>query len=176
MVEKRGIKTIVGGPAVSEKLKENSLYFETSGKLIMYLTDNLEKPEINDEKDDETKITSEETIIDFSIFDKKDYFSSEVIIPIKTSQSCYYKRCAFCTHHNNDIYIEFPIGNIRKTIENCIKTGYRYFFLIDDAITRKRLGEISEIFGEEQTKHKIKIHWMCQLRAQCLIPGILSSR
>ncbi|MFP4423930.1 MAG: B12-binding domain-containing radical SAM protein [Candidatus Woesearchaeota archaeon] len=70
---------------------------------------------------------------DFSDFDTSEYFSPEPVYPVKTSQGCYYKMCAFCTHHKDEPYIELPIHLPRG----------KNFFFIDDMIPPKRLIEIA---------------------------------
>jgi len=93
--------------------------------------------------------------VDFSVFKKDDYFINKPVIPLRTSTSCYYKQCAFCTHHQSSHYYEFSIDHIRKTIEG---SGAGHFFLIDDMIHKKRLLEIAKSIGS------LGVSWTCQLK------------
>jgi radical SAM superfamily enzyme YgiQ (UPF0313 family) len=93
-------------------------------------------------------------IPDFSIYNLADYFTSKPVIPIRTSYSCPYKGCAFCTHYEGK-YTELPVEDILKTIK---KSKQKYFFLIDDMITKKRLLELAK------NLKPLNIIWACQLK------------
>jgi radical SAM superfamily enzyme YgiQ (UPF0313 family) len=145
-LKKKGIKTVIGGPCVNEKLIEvadSSLRNEL--ELLEY---------IKGEKVDHNKLNFK-TIPDFSIYPLEDYFVPEIVIPIRTSAGCYYKQCTFCTHHSNVNYFEFPLENIKQTI---IKSKQKHFFIIDDMISKKRLIEIAEMI------RPLNVSWTCQLR------------
>ncbi|MBT3985136.1 radical SAM protein [archaeon] len=119
--------TVVGGPAVNKKLLD--------------LTDKtLEIPE-------------EESPLDFSQYGK--YFTPEPVIPIKTTSTCFYKKCSFCTHHKNETYKEFDLDIIKQTI---IKSKAKHFFFIDDMIPTNRLIKIAEMIKP------LNVKWTCQLR------------
>ncbi len=140
--ELKEVVTVVGGPAVSEKVRgEADLCF---GDAISML-DLLEK---NEEM-------NWDSVPDFSGFKLQDYFTPEPVIPIKTSSTCYYKGCSFCTHYNHGKYREYDLSLIKKTV---VDSGKKHFFLIDDMISPKRLCEISEIFKP------LGVKWTCQLR------------
>jgi len=144
MKELKDIPKIIGGPAVNEKLKalaDKTCYNEVD--LLEFI------------KEKETEKFSCDFPIDFSIYNLKEYFTPEAVIPIKTSSTCYYKRCTFCAHFNKTQYKEFPIETIKKTI---IKSKQKHFFLIDDMIHAKRLLEFAEAVKP------LKINWTCQLR------------
>lgn len=143
-LKKQKIKTIVGGPAVNQKLIDiSNAYLKNEFELLDYITNKQNK--------------NTECIypIDFSEFEPNDYYSPNLIIPIKTSSACYYKQCAFCTHHNNAPYFEYDLSKIENTIKNS-KT--KYVFLIDDMIHKKRLLDIAKIMK------KLKVNWICQLK------------
>ncbi|MFC1697101.1 B12-binding domain-containing radical SAM protein [Nanoarchaeota archaeon] len=133
------IKTIVGGPSISHKLIEESTYLKDEIELLNYLKI---EPKTNNK------------ILDFNIYNLDKYFSPITIIPIKTSNSCYYKQCAFCTHHNKNKYKEYPIKDIIETI---IQSKQKYFFLIDDMISKPRLLKLAQAFKP------LNISWTCQL-------------
>jgi len=96
-----------------------------------------------------------ESFLDFSIFDKEKYFKKELIYPIKTSNSCPYKGCTFCTHHENKRYACFDIARIKETI---IKNNIKKICFIDDGITCNRLLELSAMLKP------LNVEWWCQLR------------
>ncbi len=134
------IKTIVGGPAVSSKLRGVSDYFfHSSVDLASFFGVSL----------------GEDYFVDFSIFNSDDYFSPSLVLPLKTSSTCYYKKCAFCSHFTGDKYREFSLDFIERTIAN---NKSKFFFLVDDMIHLKRLLELAAIFK----KHDVS--WACQLK------------
>lgn len=140
-LKEKGIKVLVGGPAVNEK--------------IMSVADEFQK-----EENDFLKYLGKESAenkreIDFSVFPLKDYFTQDVIIPLKTSNTCYYQKCAFCTHHGKQVYKEFSTESIRETIK---KSSAKKVFLIDDMIHKKRLLEIAKVMEE------LDVEWMTQLK------------
>ncbi|MCC7574741.1 radical SAM protein [Candidatus Woesearchaeota archaeon] len=133
------IKTVVGGPAVSDKLKETSdLFFNNEEDLANYLNVNIKK-----------------SFLDFSIFDLDKYFVPETVLPLKTSSTCYYKGCAFCSHYSNDKYVEYDLLFLDKTLSN---NSAKNYFLIDDMIHSKRLLDLAKLFK----KHGV--NWACQLK------------
>ncbi|MEK6863735.1 MAG: B12-binding domain-containing radical SAM protein [Nanoarchaeota archaeon] len=140
-LKKLNIKTIVGGPAVNSKLKAIAKYLENENELLKELTNTESKAPF--------------PIIDFNVFSLKEYFSPSIVLPIKTSSSCYYRQCAFCTHHNNKPYCEYPLETIKQTI---ISSRQKCFFIIDDMVSKSRLLE----FGKAVKGLDIK--WMCQLK------------
>ena len=134
------IKTIIGGPSVSSKLKsEADLFFSDESALFNYL-----KISINNTR-----------ALDFSIYDLDKYFTPEIVLPLKTSSTCYYKMCAFCSHFSNKKYEEYDLDFIDKTIKHNVS---KYFFLIDDMIHSKRLLALAKIFK------KYNCTWACQLK------------
>jgi radical SAM superfamily enzyme YgiQ (UPF0313 family) len=138
-----GIKTAVGGPAVNDKLKSIAgIYCKNKVELYEQLAG--KKFQGNDEN-----------ILDYNIHDLEDYFVPEIVLPLKTSNTCYYKQCTYCTHYDKDTYKEFDLGKIRRTVE---LSGAKHFFLVDEMIPKKRLLEIAKIFAP------LNIRWTCQLR------------
>jgi hypothetical protein len=131
---------VIGGPAVNDKL--------AAGKMIQDETLFLEY--ITGKKMQHTR-----PALDFSLYNLLEYFTPTPVIPLKTSSTCYYQRCTFCTHFCRVPYEEYALDTIRKTI---IDSGQKYFFLIDDMIPAKRLLQIAEVFKP------LDIHWTCQLR------------
>ncbi|MFP4403861.1 MAG: B12-binding domain-containing radical SAM protein [Candidatus Woesearchaeota archaeon] len=144
-LKNENIKIIIGGPSVNEKLKSKATYLANE---IEFLNEILNK------KLDIEKINFN-TILDYSIFNDLDYFTPKMIYPVKTSNTCYYQKCSFCNHHNNQTYFEYSLDNIEETIK---KLKHKNVFFIDDMIHKKRLLEIAKI-----TK-KYNVKWFCQLK------------
>lgn len=143
-LKKLGINCVVGGPAVNEKLINIcDAYLQNEIELFTYITKKSHE------------YADCDFYPDFSDFNLKDYFVSESVIPIRTSSTCYYQKCSFCTHHGKSTYFEFPLEKIKKTV---INSGQKHFFIIDDMIHKKRLIELAEIFK------LLDIDWTCQLR------------
>jgi len=140
--ELKGIITIVGGPSVNEKLENiSTIKLNNEIELLNYI-----------KKTEKFKL---EFPLDFSIYNLNEYFTPRPIIPLKTTSTCYYKQCTFCTHFSKTPYYEFPLDKIKETI---IKSKQKYFFLIDDMIPTKRLLELAA------TLKPLNIFWTCQLR------------
>lgn len=164
------IINIIGGPAINEKLagisdevlnNEIDLLDYILGKKVMVEKKNIvkiktfvEKKIRLNQKTEHDKLNFDFSI-DFSIYNLTEYFTIKPVIPIKTSSTCYYKKCAFCSHFNKTPYHEFSLDWIKKTIINSKQT---HFFLIDDMIPTKRLLEIAEAFKP------LNIYWTCQLK------------
>ncbi|MFH1589893.1 MAG: radical SAM protein [archaeon] len=140
------VKTVIGGPAINAKL---SLIADKT------LADEVELLDfVNEKKIDRTKLNfGYET--KFDVYNLQEYFTPEIVIPIKTSSSCYYKQCVFCTHHKNVKYVEYPLEIIKRNIE---LSKQKYFFLIDDMIHVNRLLAFADIVKD------LNIKWTCQLR------------
>jgi len=140
-----GITVVIGGPSVTEYWKH---------KADAVLKNELELLEFIDCKKDHSKLNCD-TVLDFHIYDLKDYFTPFPVLPLRTSYSCYYKRCAYCTHHGNSSYLELDLDIFEKNISS---SKEKYFFLIDDMISKKRLLEIASRIK------KLDVYWTCQLR------------
>ncbi|MFC1691593.1 B12-binding domain-containing radical SAM protein [Nanoarchaeota archaeon] len=140
------VKCVVGGPAVNSKLIELAdEHLSNEIELLEY---------ISGEKVNCNKLNSDYSV-DFSVFDLKEYFVPSPIIPIKTSSTCFYKKCAFCSHFTSLPYQEYDLETIKKTI---IDAKQKNFFLIDDMIPAKRLLKIAKILKP------LNVKWTCQLR------------
>jgi hypothetical protein len=147
-LKKKGIECIAGGPAVNSKITSKCLCLNNEVELVEFLAKKLGQK--IDMKSMDCK-----TVPDFSDYEDKDYLVKEIIIPVRSSTTCYYKQCTFCTHYVKTHYFEFDIELIKKTIKN---SKQKYFFFIDDMISRKRLLEIAKAVKP------LKIKWWCQLR------------
>ena len=113
-LKKKGIKTIVGGPAVNDLIHPD-LILKNEIELLNAIDPNIKHDDVNCD-----------TVLDFNIWNLDDYFISTPVIPIRTTSTCYYQKCVFCSHHNNGTYFETPLVNIKKSI---IKSKQKYFFL-----------------------------------------------
>lgn len=143
-LKKLGVKTIIGGPAVNEKLIEIAdAYLKNELELIQYIA------KIDHDALDFDYFT------DFSVYDLDDYFVKHTVIPIKTTSACYYQKCSFCTHHKQSFYFEYPLEKIKKSI---ISSKQKHFFFVDDMIHKKRLLDLAKMLKP------LKVEWMCQLR------------
>ncbi len=140
LIKELKVKTVVGGPAVNDKLKDISTFLKNEIELLEFVGG---------------KVKNYDVVLDYSIYNLKDYFTPKPVIPIKTASSCYYKQCTFCTHFNDVNYCEFNLENIKKSI---IKSKQKYFFLIDDMISKKRLLEFAKLVKP------LNIYWTCQLK------------
>ncbi len=141
-----GIKTVIGGPAVNQKLAGIAdVVLKNEVDLLEYIEQNkVEHSQLNTTR-----------ILNFSVFDLKHYFIPEIVLPLRTSTSCYYQQCSFCTHHGNAKYMEHDLDDIKQTI---ISSKARHVFFIDDMIPKKRLLELAAVLKP------LAVDWMCQLR------------
>ena len=135
---------VIGGPAVYDKLKSLAKCLNNEVELLKYIGEEVKHDELNCE-----------IVPDFSIYNLKEYFCPEPVIPIKTSSTCYYKGCTFCTHFTNQPYCEYNLELIKQTIK---KSKQKHFFLIDDMIHEKRLLEIANVLKP------LKVNYTCQLK------------
>lgn len=146
-VDIKKIKTIIGGPAINKKIKAD-LILNNELELLNFLhkenNQNFIKEKLNFDYNN-----------DYSIFNLKEYFTPNVVLPIKTTSSCYYQQCTFCSHHANKKYIEYDLNLIKRDI---INSKEKYFFIIDDMLHVKRIVEFAKLVKN------LKIKWACQLK------------
>ena len=146
------IKTIIGGPAINDKLKAAATKaMNNEVELLEFLTKEVDGTSYKIKHED----LNCNYALDFNKLSLKDYFTKAPVIPIKTSSTCFYKQCTFCTHHQNKSYVEYPLEQIKQTI---LKSKQKQFFFIDDTISKKRLLALAEMLKP------LKITWTCQLR------------
>src|SRR3989338_4314816 len=167
-LKEKGIKTIVGGPGVTAPLKKYADYYLENEVLLLELLKHSEEERKHIEKKDrkEDNIQQEHIeldhsklnvsrILDFSIWPLAEYFISEPVISLRTSNACYYQQCAFCTHHQSAKYLEYKLEDIRDSV---ITSGVRNVYFSDDMISTKRLLALAEILKP------LGVTWTCQLR------------
>jgi len=140
-LNKKGIKCIAGGPAVNARVKEHAVVLEDEFELAKHLG--------------ASKASYSEVLVDFSEYDKNDYFAKELIYPLRSCRGCFYRQCAFCTHSLNQKYKELSVAELKDAIN---LNKMKYVFFIDDSISKKRLLEISEALKDS------KVKWWAQLR------------
>ncbi|MBW2963873.1 radical SAM protein [Candidatus Woesearchaeota archaeon] len=152
-LKRQGIRTVIGGPAVNEKLRAAA---DTALANELELLNYIAGSEANHDALDF------HTVLDFNIFPLGDYFSPEPVIPLRASNTCFYQKCAFCTHHTGGIYMEFPISNIVESIQ---KSDAKSIFIVDDMLHRKRLLNLAEALKP------LNVKWMCQLKPTADLDG-----
>ncbi len=145
---------IIGGPADFSKVMGNSLVLPSAEAMVTYLVNNGATKK-------ESKFE-----LSFDDFDKKHYFTKDIVYPLRTSYSCPYQRCTFCTHHGNAPYKYIELDQIKNII---ISNNMKKVFLIDDDFPVNRLLQVSEILGE------LNIEWWCQLRPLKKLIEVLST-
>ncbi len=160
-LKQQGIKVVIGGPAINESLaKFADACLEDEEDLFNYIlkeeskTSTKEKSTNPIKKSSNTEINRKK-VLDFTIYKLKDYFTSEIVLPLKTTSTCYYQQCSFCSHHNKRKYEEFSLEDLEQTIK---QSKCKYFFIVDDMIHKKRLLELGKIMKKYGAK------WMCQLK------------
>lgn len=141
---KKGIPCVVGGPAVTHKLHALAPIMGERELLDYLATNGVQIKEVKDYV----------AVPDFTLFPKEDYLSKERIIPLKSSSTCFYKQCTFCTHFALVPYAEYSLEHIREAL---VKNKARYVYFIDDMIAKKRLLEIGKLMEE------FSVQWWCQL-------------
>jgi hypothetical protein len=90
---------------------------------------------------------------DYGDFDLDSYLSPERLVPILTSRGCYWRRCAFCNHHQSYLNQYFP-RNEREVAEN-LKTlrdkwGIRHVHFVDEMTSPKRFDRLSRAILEAE--------------------------
>ncbi len=148
-----GIKILIGGPADTSKLSQDFRFIHDEHELSAYLISELgAKPK---QKKQQEKAGCGMHIPDFSDYDKDDYLTKELIIPVKASSGCPYRQCAFCTHHQGAAYKEQDLEIVERAIS---ESGAKAIFFIDDLIPTPRLMKIAEMIAP------LSITWAAQLR------------
>ena len=155
-LQKRGIQCIIGGPAAHGKVLEYGIYLGTEAQLIEFFT----KKGVPKKEGD---FYAANNPLDFSLFPQENYLSKKRIIPLRTSTTCFYKQCTFCTHFARVPYKEYDLEWLENTLK---KNNAEFVFLIDDMIAKERLQEFAKICKKNQIK------WACQLRPTSDLLGL----
>ncbi|MBW2971526.1 radical SAM protein [Candidatus Woesearchaeota archaeon] len=142
----RGIRCVVGGPSAAGKVKSAAdVFLRNEVELLDYITG---------KKSDHEKLVCGYTI-DFKAFPLEDYFVPSPVIPIKTSSTCYYQQCAFCTHHGKGMYYVYDLAQIGRTVA---ASGAKHVFIVDDMVSGRRLMDIAKVF------RPLGVKWTVQLK------------
>lgn len=150
-----GIDVVLGGPADYSAVMEGCVSLGSGKAFAQYLLEKGAKKKENVEKN----------VIDFSHFAREEYFTCDVVYPLRTARSCPYKRCAFCTHHGGLKYVGFDLAEVEKAV---VLNRMSKVFIIDDDIPLKRLLALGEIMK----KHGVE--WWCQLRPLSMLKDHLA--
>lgn len=145
--ENPDIEIIIGGPADYSKILEGVKSLPSIKEFTKYL---ISKGAKENKSNSKTKI-----LADFSDFNKDHYFTNDVVYPIRTSLSCPYRQCTFCTHHQNTNFKMFDLSTLKETIQ---KNNIKKICFVDDDIPVPRIKEISSILKD------LNVKWWCQLR------------
>ena len=144
-LEKKGIKVIIGGPGDFSKVYGDAKVLPDYDSLSEYLWKNGAKK----------RFEIKAPVLDFSIFPKEDYFTKEIVYPLRTSLSCPYKLCSFCTHHGNLPYEQLSLAEVKEAI---VKNKMKKIFFTDDDFPAERLKELAWMLKP------LDVKWWCQLR------------
>jgi len=140
-LEARGIKCLAGGPA-APKLAAAGVQVLKDGHELLSALGFPGK-------------TGEEYSPDFSCYQRGDYLSREMVLPLRSSFGCSWASCAFCTHHSDIRYREIPAPEI---VRAATANRARNIFFIDDNVTATRLTDLADALGP------LKVRWACQTR------------
>jgi len=84
---------------------------------------------------------------DFEGFPLDDYLLPDVIFPMLTTRGCYWKKCAFCTHHHSYGW-QYRVRGRDKLIEDVQSVRDRfdadYFYFVDEAVPPSYLKTLAE--------------------------------
>ena len=95
---------------------------------------------------------------DFSQFDLDRYPAPVRILPIQTARGCYWRKCAFCTHHQIDQgnYKEWKIDKVVETLAQLEREySCSHFFLEDESVSPGRARKLSEAILQSQLQVKL---------------------
>lgn len=97
---------------------------------------------------------------DFSQFDLDRYPTPVRILPIQTARGCYWRKCAFCSHHKIDQghYKEWAVEKLVGILGQLGKQySCAHFFIEDESVSPKRAGQISEAILRSKLQVKLDI-------------------
>ena len=154
-LKERGIDVVIGGPADYSKILKGNTTFANAKLFVDYLVKNGAKEHAE----------YKHAIIDYTSFEKKYYFTRDIVYTLRTSVSCPYKRCTFCTHHGNMPYKMINLSVIKEAI---LHNKMKKVCIIDDDIPVTRLKELANILKP------LNVKWWCQLRPIKSIIPLLS--
>lgn len=101
---------------------------------------------------------------DFEGFPLDDYLLPHVIFPMLTTRGCYWKKCAFCTHHHSYGW-KYRVRNKSKLVSDIAtlqeRFGAQYFYFVDEAVPPAMLKIIAD-YG--RTPEGADIRWFGDMR------------
>ena len=101
---------------------------------------------------------------DFEGFPLDDYLLPEVIYPMLTTRGCYWKKCAFCTHHHSYGW-RYRVRPRDKLIADVQSLRDRfdadYFYFVDEAVPPSHLQALGD-YGRSPAGQGI--HWFGDMR------------
>lgn len=103
------------------------------------------------------------------------YLSPEPVLPYGTSRGCYWRRCAFCNvvDIEGEGYREGRAERVADDLEALSsETGAKAFYLVDNVISPKALGMLSE----ELRRKDCTFRWIAQSRLEPSFTADLASR
>jgi hypothetical protein len=101
---------------------------------------------------------------DFEGFPLGEYLLPETIFPMLSTRGCYWKRCAFCTHHHSYGW-RYRVRGRERLIEDIeslrARFGARHFYFVDEAVPPSYLAEIAEYGRSEKGRG---VRWFGDMR------------
>jgi len=101
---------------------------------------------------------------DYEGFPLGEYLLPETIFPMLSTRGCYWKKCAFCTHHHSYGWSYRVRGRERliADIESLrSRFGARHFYFVDEAVPPAYLAEIADYGRSERGRG---IRWFGDMR------------
>lgn len=156
--------TLINNPEFFKLFTDSIMYNEGEKpilELMKYLKGEIsinEVPNLIYVEDNKVKVNDEKPPVelkdlhppDYSNFPANSYYTPEVIYNIQASRNCYWKKCAFCTHHFGSKYGVKSPEQVIKEIKHLQKNhNARYFHFVDEAISPGYLRKLSNKIIEE---------------------------
>jgi hypothetical protein len=92
---------------------------------------------------------------DFDGFPIGDYLLPDTIFPMLTTRGCYWKRCAFCTHHHSYGW-RYRVRGKDKLVEDVDavrrRHGASHFYFVDEAVPPANLKVLADYGRSERGK------------------------
>jgi hypothetical protein len=82
---------------------------------------------------------------DFSPFMTRCYLSPQPLLPIRSNDGCYWKKCAFCPQaHNQRPFVERAVADVMDDLDNGVQRfGVRDYFFVDECVSPRFAGDLS---------------------------------
>jgi radical SAM superfamily enzyme YgiQ (UPF0313 family) len=149
----------------SISIRHNTL---TVLELIKYLKNEIEIEKIsnliylkNNEVQVNNQIKSNFTKLPFQCFDGiniKNYLCPNLVLPIRASISCYWRKCIYCYCSGDDGFFIKPVNKVIEEIEYLVKTyNTKYFYFWDNVLHPKYIEKIANLLIEKNLNIKYSI-------------------